>query len=134
MPKHSTRTKGKMYFKCKTLSLFHILGRRWTVDVVEILSKSKKVQFNTMLDTLSGITPRALSNILADMSAAEVVERVKTSNTGATRTAYALTSKGLAFEKFIRSGKQLGVNLYSIDAGCVDRSCSNCRFNALSRT
>ena len=125
----SVRAKkpNKLYFKCDTLSLFHVLGKKWTVDVIEILNHNKELSFNAILRMLRGATPRALSNILSDLSAAQVVKKTEPKKSGAMRASYVLTSKGKLFEKFIRSGKQLGVDLYSIDAGCVDRECSNCR-------
>ncbi len=126
------KPQKRLYFKCKTLSLIHILGKRWTIDVMEILSSERKAQFNYMLKRLNGVTPRALSNILSDLSMAQVIQKVETKKHGAVHTSYSLTDKGRIFEDFIRSSKQLGVDLYSIDAGCVNRNCRECELNTLT--
>ncbi len=125
---------GKLYFRCQTLSLLHVLGKKWTVDVIEVLSSHKKIQFNSFLQLLNGITPRALSKILNDLILAQIIEKTELRKKSATFTSYTLTKKGEVFEKFILSAKELGVNLYSIDASCVDKQCSTCSLNALENS
>ncbi len=120
-----------MYFKCKTLSLLHILGKRWTVDVIEMLDSKNELSFNEILRMLNGVTPRALSNILSDLLNAQVIQKTKSSKGGVMKIKYSFTDKGKSFEQFIQSGKKLGVDLYSIDASCIDRKCSECSLNAL---
>ncbi len=126
--------KAHLYFKCKTLSLVHILGKKWAVDVIEILSSKKSMQFNGMMHMLKGITPRALSSILNDLILAEVVSKSgsESRNDGEVQTSYKITEKGLVLVSFIQSSKQLGINLYSIDASCTDRQCRTCSLNSLS--
>lgn len=117
----------KAYSPCPTLSLIHILGKRWTIPIVEVLYASHgKIQFNTMQLLLGSITPKNLSNALKELVEAEIVSKKEVKKRRILHTEYKLTEKGIAFEEFIRSAKSLGINIYDMNPNCVNRQCNKC--------
>ena len=72
---------------CPTLSLLHIVGKKWSIPIIELLYPSNKtLQFNEMQHLLVDITPKNLSRSLKEMSEAKIVKRVETRNNGRLRT------------------------------------------------
>lgn len=114
---------AKTVGKCRTLALMHILGKKWSVPILEIFfsAKHSETRFNA-IRSRTGITPKNLSEILDDLREADIIERVgKQEYEG-----YALTRKGVALQGFVNSAKQLGVHLYGIDPECTMRRCNEC--------
>lgn len=118
---------AKVVYSCKTLSLLHILGKRWSVPIIDMLHTPRRnMQFNTMQMLLEDITPKNLSKSLKELTDAGIVKKTEFKTKNSLNTVYALTDRGVAVEQFIRSAKKLGVDIYNMDATCVNRSCSDC--------
>lgn len=77
---------------CETVEL---LGRKWTLDVMGILSPSETVRFNALQRELGRISPRTLSDRLSQLEEAGVVDRIDHEETPP-RVEYVLTEKGEA--------------------------------------
>ena len=61
---------------CATLNLLHILGKRWSIPVIESISAlGTGTSFNAVLLSLEEITPRGLSTILGEFSDAGIVKK-----------------------------------------------------------
>ncbi len=112
---------------CPTLSLVHIMGKHWTIPVMEeFRSRLEEVQFNVLQSELDEITPKNLSQSLKELCAAGLLKKAEERNNGAVHTSYSLTAKGVAFQKLIKSAKELGVCIYGVDPACVNRRCIDC--------
>jgi DNA-binding HxlR family transcriptional regulator len=117
----------KMEEVCPTLSLVHIMGKRWTIPIMEAFeSPIEEVQFGELESELVDITPKNLSKSLKELCMAELLKKSEVVDKGAVHTSYALTKKGVAFQKFIRNAKELGICIYGMDSGCADRKCIDC--------
>ncbi len=116
------------FYSCPTLSLLHVLGKRWTIPILEVLrSPCRKMQFNTIQLLLEGITPKNLSKSLKELSKAHVIKKTEIKNRGtALRTEYSLTEKGTHLVGFVKSAKKLGISMYGIDAACAKNQCYKC--------
>lgn len=115
---------------CPTLSLLHLMGKKWTMPVVELLCPSNKprtLQFNQMQQLLVSITPKNLSRSLKELLAADIVKKTETKTNGMLSVGYSLTEQGLVFREFIRNSKTLGVSLYSLNPYCPNRQCNLCQ-------
>lgn len=113
--------------ECRTLSLMHVLGKRWTIPVVEAIPAGRNgTSFNAIQQELGTITSKTLSKKLRELSSAGVIGRKEYRDNGASRISYSFTKKGTAVRKFIRNVKELGICLYGVEAGCVNRKCSTC--------
>ncbi|MGD0729079.1 MAG: helix-turn-helix domain-containing protein [Candidatus Micrarchaeaceae archaeon] len=112
---------------CPTLSMMHVLGKKWTIPIIEIFDSTKKhIKFNAMQAILGGISPKNLSRSLKELSDAELIEKHEKKENGILHTEYYLTAKGLMLKKFILDAKKLGICIYGVDSSCVNRKCSVC--------
>lgn len=112
--------------QCQTLSMLHILGKKWSIPIIETISSGKGAQFNTLQAILEEITPKNLSSGLKDLVDAEIIKKNEKRYNNVNHTEYVLTEKGRAVSKFIKSAKQLGVCIYGIDPSCPNRKCADC--------
>ncbi len=113
---------------CPTLSLFHILGERWSIPVIEILYSSKSnMQFNSILEEIGNITPKNLSGCLKSLMESGIVERhIVTHLNGAQGTEYGLTQNGRLLEKYVIEIKDIGAKWYRLSNVCSNKKCSEC--------
>ncbi|MDE1865052.1 MAG: helix-turn-helix transcriptional regulator [Candidatus Micrarchaeota archaeon] len=112
---------------CPTLNLLHMIGKKWTIPIVELLHPSNKaLQFNEMQHLLVDITPKNLSRSLKELSDAKIVSRVEIRNDGIRYTEYSLTENGKKVEGLVRAAKELGICMYDMNAYCVNRQCHLC--------
>jgi DNA-binding HxlR family transcriptional regulator len=117
----------KPVYSCETLYLLHILGKKWTIPIVEMLYPPRRnVQFNKMQMALDNITSKNLSSSLKELCDAKIVKKTEIKRGNAVNTIYSLTERGVALEGFIKSAKMLGVSLYNINASCTNRRCGEC--------
>jgi len=115
---------------CPTLSLIHLLGKKWTIPIVELLSPSNKartLQFNQMQQLLVNITPKNLSRSLKELVDANILKKSETTTNGMLSVGYSLTEQGLVFRDFVRSSKLLGVSIYNTNPYCPNRQCNLCQ-------
>jgi DNA-binding HxlR family transcriptional regulator len=115
---------------CPTLSLLHLLGKKWTIPIVDLLcpsNRTRSLQFNQMQQLLVNITPKNLSRCLKELHGAKLVKKTETRINGVLCVGYSLTEQGLAFREFIRSSKVLGVSLYNLNPYCPNRQCNLCQ-------
>jgi len=112
---------------CPTLSLLHVLGKKWSIPIVELLFPADEaLQFNEMQHLLVDITPKNLSRSLKELSEAKIVKRVEVKNSGVRYTEYALTDQGKDVEQLIKAAKHLGICMYSTNEYCINRQCHLC--------
>ena len=112
---------------CPTLFLLHIVGKRWTIPLVEILYSSRgSMQFNSIQVLLGDVSPKNLSVSLRELTDAQIIKRRESKRGGVLHTGYSLTKKGIALEGFIRNAKGLGVCIYDMDPNCINRQCNLC--------
>ncbi len=113
---------------CPTLSLFHILGERWSIPAIETLYYSKgNMQFNSILEEIGSITPKNLSGCLKNLIESGLVEkRTITYMNSAQGTEYGLTKNGRLLEKYIMEIKRMGTRWYKLDNLCQSNRCSKC--------
>lgn len=112
---------------CPTLSLLHVLGKKWTVPILELLYPSvNPLQFNEMQHMLVDITPKNLSRSLKELSDAKIVRRTEARNNNIRCTEYSLTEEGKSVEQLVKAAKQLGICMYNVNEYCMNRQCHLC--------
>lgn len=78
---------------CYLCSLFGLLGRKWTIHLVGVLTVEGTVRFNELKRRLDGVSPRTLSDRLDELEEAGLVERID-HETIPPKVEYALTDQG----------------------------------------
>jgi DNA-binding HxlR family transcriptional regulator len=118
---------AKKSTSCPTLSLMHVLGKKWSIPIVELLfPATAPLQFNEMQHLLVDITPKNLSRSLKELAEARIVSRVEIKDNGVRYTEYSLTDQGKDVEQLVRAAKQLGICMYNTNEYCVNRQCHLC--------
>ncbi len=113
--------------ECTTLYLLHILGKRWSIPIIEgIYSEGGITTLNSLLKISPGITPRGLSEILSGLSDTDIIRKSESRKKGVLHTKYFLTENGTELEKVIKSLKSFGTKAYGTSPMCKDRKCSEC--------
>jgi DNA-binding HxlR family transcriptional regulator len=112
---------------CPTLTFLHVLGKKWTVPILELLYPADgPLQFNEMQHLLVDITPKNLSKSLKELSNAKIIRRAEVRNNGARFTEYSLTEAGKSAEQLVKAAKQFGICTYNMNEYCMNRQCHLC--------
>jgi DNA-binding HxlR family transcriptional regulator len=104
----------------------HLLGKKWTVEIVEEMALGKFDGFNSFLRKTKGLTPRTLSQELKALESAGVVRKTSTVSNNQTSTRYALTKKGRELHGAITEIKKWNVKWNKTPAVCLSIPCSEC--------
>lgn len=83
---------------CPLQIVISTITRKWFILVLNYIGNNRKVNFNKILNNLSGISPKALSDILKEMEAMKLVKKVIL-KTSPPRVEYSLTSEGKKLRK-----------------------------------
>ncbi len=115
---------GKVVKGCGTLSLMRILGKKWSIPILELFFSERysELHFNAIQSRVGNITPRNLSQSLEELNRAGILSKT----TGDDGPIYYLTENGYSLQKFVTGAKELGISIYGMDPFCVNRKCVDC--------
>ena len=121
--------------ECPTLLMTHILGKKWTVPIVEeVYFSNGSAQFNAIKRSVSSITTKTLNDSLRELCTVEVLKKHTSRYNNVKYTKYTLTEKGRDLERLIQNMKKLGICWYGMQKGCETTKCSSCPlFNGKGR-
>lgn len=83
---------------CTICSLFQLLGRKWTLHTVGLLSMEGTIRFNELKRKLDGISPRTLSDRLDELQQMGLIERID-HETIPPKVEYRLSEQGQDLER-----------------------------------
>ena len=120
--------KARDYPDCPTLSISHLLGKKWVIPVIEEVYFSKHVTFGSVLENIRGITKANANNILKDLHREGFLEKKTYSTNGRKHADYRLSGRGLELRGLILDIKKIGRELSTNNTvpGCGDIKCSDC--------
>jgi len=78
---------------CPLEGIINIIAKKWAILVISIIGHHGKIRFNDIMQRLSGISPRTLSDVLKDLQAANLISRESFSEIPP-RVEYSLTDDG----------------------------------------
>lgn len=110
--------------KCSILKLSHLLGKKWSIPLIEEIALDKFSGFNNFCKRAKKITPRVLSARLKELEKYGLIER----NTTKDATMYKLTAHGLQVHDVILNLKTLGIKWNAVPKKCPRTSCTECKF------
>jgi DNA-binding HxlR family transcriptional regulator len=72
-----------------------IIGRRWYFGVLWELRNKKKTRFSQLQESLAGISPSTLADVLKHLQKESLIKRVAQGKTPPLKVEYSITEKGL---------------------------------------
>ncbi len=112
---------------CPTLNVVHIMGKRWSLPIIQEIYKNKEgVMFNELTRSMSPITPRNLSISLKELDKYGFVLKTQIMSRGIKYSKYNITKRGEKFVSIIKELKGLGIYWYGLDKACIDTNCIQC--------
>ena len=111
---------------CQVIETTHILGKKWSIPVVEEIALNKFSGFNNFI-AKTGVTPRVLSAYLKELETAGLIRKKQSSHKNGISTAYVLTKRGSEFHGLIRKLKRLNIKWNQIPDFCLHTPCSECK-------
>lgn len=110
--------------KCPTLKISSLMGRRWTISILEEIGDGKGIGFNDLSRSLKKITPKILSQRLHQLEGEGMI--YKQMKNGPLRTQYNLTLRGMRLLDLVSAMKAWAEEEDGDMDGCSQRKCSEC--------
>lgn len=108
---------------CSVINSSHLLGKKYSVVIIEEIALGKFVGFNAFLRK-ADITPRTLSLQMRSLEESGII----TKNNNGGRSEYALTEKGKDLHRVISSIKKWNIKWSRAPKECLTTPCTECRF------
>lgn len=86
------KPQEKQLCTCSYEEVFHLVGRKWTVVILNLLHSYGSLGYNAMLAKISGITPKAFGDKLKALEEKGLIEKHVTEKP--LRSTYSLTTEG----------------------------------------
>ena len=107
---------------CAVAELGHILGKKWSIAIVEEIALDRFEGFNEFIRKSRHLTPHILSMELQEMEKAGFVKKGSKNST----TSYKLTQKGKDLHAIIRRMKEWSIKWHRSDELCKSITCTEC--------
>lgn len=109
---------------CPVFKVAGLVGKKWTIVVVQEVALSGDKGFNAIKRRMRKISPKLLSRRLRELEAEGIIEKSVAGYGANARTSYRLTMKGEELQKIISLLKEW----HSANTGkaCPERECVKC--------
>ena len=85
---------------CPLKGIIDLISKKWALLIINTLGNNERLRFNQIMETLSGISPKTLSDTLKDLQAEGLIERESFAEIPP-RVEYSLTKDGAELRKSI---------------------------------
>ena len=85
---------------CPLKGIIDLISKKWSLLIINALGNCGKLRFNKLVETLSGISPKTLSDTLKDLQAEGLIKREAFAEIPP-RVEYSLTKDGAELRKSI---------------------------------
>jgi DNA-binding HxlR family transcriptional regulator len=85
---------------CPLRGIIDVISKKWALLIINTLGNCGKLRFNKIMETLSGISPKTLSDTLKDLQAEGLIKRESFAEIPP-RVEYSLTKDGTELRKSI---------------------------------
>jgi DNA-binding HxlR family transcriptional regulator len=85
---------------CPLEGIIDVIGKKWSLLIVNAIGNHGKLRFNTLMQELGKISPKTLSDTLKELQAEGIVQRESFAEIPP-RVEYSLTDAGLELRKAI---------------------------------
>jgi DNA-binding HxlR family transcriptional regulator len=113
---------------CTVNQTVRYLTKKWTLLIILELYKGPAYtrRFSDLKDSLTGITPKILSERLKELEGEGLVERRVDITSFPVRSEYTLTESGLEIIEVIRAIKKWALKWKINNIACGDQDCKKC--------
>ena len=111
---------------CPVIDAGKLVGKKWSIAIVQELFFEKKSGFNKLKESLKEISPRILSQRLKELEHSKLIRKISAKKNNTYYSAYSLTKKGKDLQLIINDLKKWGVKWENIGAQCFNTKCSEC--------
>ena len=117
--------------KCAVHSIHHVLGKQWSLKIIDELYFSKELSFGELKKKTKGITSKLLSGRLSEFVSEGVVQK-KQSGGSALQLRYSLTKKGSDLHFVLTKMKEWGMSEKVVPSDCSTNNCNSCQPQQIS--
>jgi len=110
--------------KCSTRRLTEILGKKWTLELVQEIDINGINGFNALQKRIKKINPKVLSRRLKELGEQGILKKESTINNNLLKTRYTLTEKGRELCSIIDLLRHL--NAKYDNRKCKTKNCIEC--------
>ena len=112
--------------KCPTFQVVGILGKKWTVVLIQEVALNGENGFNAIFKRMKKISPKILSQRLKELENISIIEKVLINEKLPVRTKYKLTAKGKELQSIIESIKGCNIRYSDHQIECYKKECVKC--------
>lgn len=114
--------------KCRVLQAQRILGKKWTMFIMEELRRDSAQSFNTLKGNLMGVTNKTLSQRLKELEFQGIVTRT-IRRQKPLQVHYALSEKGQELKNITKLMKRWGERYNTVSSSCQQTNCTSCSWS-----
>ncbi len=92
---------------CSTLKTINIIGKKWTIIIIEELGYQKRIGFGKLIKSVYKVSPKILSQRLKQLEKEGLVKKYTEDEKGSKKISYELTEKGRKLKKITEDLKDI---------------------------
>ncbi|MBI4170440.1 MAG: helix-turn-helix transcriptional regulator [Candidatus Aenigmarchaeota archaeon] len=119
---------------CAVSESSRILGKKWSIPIIEELAVKNTGSFNKLLTNVGAITSTTLSRHLHELEAAGIIRKISHSREKTVSTSYAITRKGMELHRLLIEIKKWNIKWNGTPNFCVHTPCSDCSYYRNAQT
>lgn len=112
---------------CPVLDCCQLLGKKWVFPIIDTVSFSPGIRFNSLLKALNGISPKVLSLELKKMKKTGILQNISEKVNGKKNSKYFLTEQGKELWLALKTIKAWGAKWQLVPAKCENTNCAECK-------
>lgn len=110
---------------CNVASISNVLGKKWTIPLLEQIALHSNKGFNFLLSRLKKVSPKVLSQRLKELESNGLIVKKALHHSKFLSTEYIITNKGMEIYEIARKLKEFNAK-HSGSADCVAKECITC--------
>ena len=112
--------------KCAVHAIQNLLGKRWTLFILEELEAKSAANYNRLKAKLPSVTAKVLSQRLSELTHEKIIVR-KVLQKSPLHVEYQLSAKGKDLMHVLKKMKDWGISYNLVPANCTSMNCNDCR-------
>lgn len=111
---------------CEALPASKMIGKKWTMLILEELSFHQPMGFNELQEKLKKISSKVLSEQLQELEGIELIHKEKIPAKPVDLSRYTLTEKGKSLHFIFNQFKEWNSKYGNHNPNCRDTECATC--------